>query len=49
MRRSLVRRRSGYCALMRANKATFDRGEVRRYFRLFDREAMLDELLATLD
>ena len=36
-------------ALMRANKATFDRDEVRRYFRLFDREAMFDELLSILD
>lgn len=36
-------------ALLRANRKTFDRDEVRQYFRLFDREALLDELLATLD
>jgi predicted nucleotidyltransferase len=32
-------------ALLRANRATLNREEVRDYFRLFDREAQLDELL----
>ena len=32
-------------ALLRASQATRDLDEVREYFRLFDREAMLEELL----
>lgn len=32
-------------ALLRANPTGLDREEVRAYFRLFDREALLDELL----
>ena len=32
-------------ALLRANRATLDMEELREYFRLFDREALLDELL----
>ncbi len=32
-------------ALIRANRETLDMDEVRGYFRLFDREAMFDELL----
>lgn len=32
--------------LLRANRTTLDLQEVRSFFRLFDREAMLDELLA---
>jgi predicted nucleotidyltransferase len=32
-------------ALLRANRTTLDMNEVREYFRLFDREAMLDDLL----
>jgi hypothetical protein len=32
-------------ALLRANRETLDMNEVREYFRLFDREALLDELL----
>ena len=32
-------------ALMRANRARLDMDEVRGYFALFDREALLDELL----
>jgi predicted nucleotidyltransferase len=35
-------------ALIRANRASVDLDEVRNYFRLFDREDLLDELLATL-
>jgi len=34
-------------ALLRANKASVNLGEVRDYFRVFDREALLDEILAT--
>lgn len=33
-------------ALLRANRRTLDMEHVRTYFRLFDKEAMLDELLA---
>lgn len=36
-------------ALLRANRATLDMSEVRRYFVIFEREPMLDELLAELD
>lgn len=36
-------------ALLHANRATLDMGEVRRYFVIFEREALLDELLAELD
>lgn len=32
-------------ALLRANRTTLDLTEVREYFRLFDREALLDDLL----
>ena len=32
-------------ALMRSNRATLDRDELREYFGLFKREALLDELL----
>ena len=32
-------------ALLRANRATLDMAEVRGYFRLFEREPLLDELL----
>lgn len=32
-------------ALLRANRATLDMEQVRGYFRLFEREAILDELL----
>ena len=32
-------------ALLRANRATLDIGQVREYFRLFEREKLLDELL----
>ena len=32
-------------ALLRANRATLDMDEVREYFRLFDRQPLLDELL----
>jgi hypothetical protein len=33
-------------ALLRANRRTVDLAELREYFRLFDREALLNELLA---
>jgi hypothetical protein len=33
--------------LLRANRATIDLARVRDYFRLFDREALLDELLTS--
>ncbi len=33
-------------ALLRANRTTLDMDDVRGYFRLFEREALLDELLA---
>jgi predicted nucleotidyltransferase len=36
-------------ALLRANKVTLNRDEVREYFSLFEREALLDELLAEID
>lgn len=36
-------------ALLRANRSSLDMAEVRRYFALFAREPMLDELLADLD
>jgi hypothetical protein len=32
-------------ALLRANRATLDVEQLRQYFRLFDRELLLDELL----
>lgn len=32
-------------ALLRANRTTLDMDEVRSYFRLFEREALLDEIL----
>lgn len=35
--------------LLRANRGQLDLAEVRRYFQLFEREALLDELLADLD
>ena len=34
-------------ALIRANRESVNTGEVRNYFRLFDREALLDEILTT--
>lgn len=37
------------CALQRANRKTINLDEVRGYFRLIEREALLDELLADLD
>lgn len=36
-------------ALLRANRGALDMQEVRRYFALFDREPLLDEILADLD
>lgn len=36
-------------ALLRANRATLNMTEVREYFRLFDRDSLLDEILKTLD
>ena len=33
-------------ALIRANRESMDEAEVRRYFQLFDRETLLDEILA---
>jgi hypothetical protein len=36
-------------ALLRSNRASLDMREVRRYFALFDRQALLDDLLADLD
>lgn len=36
-------------ALLRANRGTTDLARLREYFRLFDREALLDEILANLD
>ena len=36
-------------ALLRANRATLDMAETREYFRLFEREALLDELLREID
>jgi predicted nucleotidyltransferase len=36
-------------ALLRAHRATLDMTEVREYFRLFDREALLDEFLQQTD
>lgn len=36
-------------ALLRANRATLDMQEVRRYFALFDREPLLEELLVDLN
>jgi hypothetical protein len=35
-------------ALLRVNLETIDRDELREYFRLFDREKLLDELLAEI-
>jgi len=35
-------------ALLRANRGTLDLTEVREYFRLFDREALLDELITEI-
>jgi hypothetical protein len=35
-------------ALLRANRDTVNRSELREYFRLFDREPLLDELLQAL-
>jgi hypothetical protein len=32
-------------ALVRANRSTLDMEELRGYFRLFEREALLDEIL----
>lgn len=36
-------------ALLRANRERLDMAEVREYFRLFDREPLLDDLLRELD
>jgi Uncharacterised nucleotidyltransferase len=36
-------------ALLRANRDALDLGEVRRYFVIFEREPLLDELLAEVD
>jgi predicted nucleotidyltransferase len=36
-------------ALLRANRSAVDMEEVRSFFRLFEREALLDGILATLD
>jgi len=36
-------------ALLRAHRATLDMAEVREYFRLFDREPLLDEFLHQTD
>ena len=36
-------------ALLRANRTKLDMAEVARYFRLFEREELLDELIAELD
>jgi hypothetical protein len=36
-------------ALLQSNRGALDMQEVRRYFALFDREALLDELLAGFD
>ncbi|SRR6266566_5451792 len=36
-------------ALLRANRATMKMNEVREYFRLFDQESLLDEILRTID
>lgn len=36
-------------ALLRTHRATLDMTEVREYFRLFDREPLLDELLHQID
>ena len=36
-------------ALLRANRNTADMDEVRRYFRLFEKEVLLDDILANLD
>jgi hypothetical protein len=36
-------------ALLRANRATLDMIDVREYFRLFDQEPLLDEILRNLD
>lgn len=35
-------------ALLRANRDTVDMVELRGYFRLFDREALLDDIMAGL-
>lgn len=36
-------------ALLQANRDRLDFNEVREYFRLFDRDALLDDLLSELD
>ena len=36
-------------ALLRVNRAALDMAEVREYFRLFERESLLDELLRNID
>jgi len=36
-------------ALLRGNRATLDMAEIREYFRLFERESLLDELLREFD
>lgn len=36
-------------ALLRANRDKLDAAEVRQYFRLFDRESLLDEILQQIE
>lgn len=36
-------------ALLRANQSTLDMTEVREYFRIFDQETLLDEILSQID
>lgn len=43
---SRVRDMEDIRALLRANRESIDFDEVRRYFKLFDREGLLDELIA---
>lgn len=45
---SRVRDLADIRALLRANRESIDLGEVREYFKLFDREDLLDELLAEI-
>ena len=36
-------------SLLQANRGALNMDEVRRYFRLFEREALLDEIIANID
>lgn len=45
---SRVRDMEDIRALLRANRESIDFDEVRRYFKLFDREGLLDELVAEI-